>query len=117
MPPKFNLMTIVKDWFGLLAIIIAAVSAVGFSVSTPWPARADVETIQNEVTDLKKQVKSESCLVLKLLYKTYEDDKKQAEKDLIKNPESESAQKARDEAVDAMKDIKDQIRASCKSTE
>jgi len=55
--------------------------------------------------------------VLKLLYKTYEDDKKAAEKDLAKNPESDSAQKAKDDAVEAMKDIKDQIRTSCKVTD
>ena len=112
--PKMDIMTIVKDWFGLIAVLIAAVTAAGFTLSTPWPARAEVEAVQKQVSDLQKQLKNESCLVLKLLYKTYEDDKKTAEKDLEQNPNSVSAKKAKEDAEEAVKDIRDQIRASCK---
>lgn len=111
---KFNLTTIVKDWFGLFAIIIATFTAIGFSVSTPWPARAEVEFIQTNISKLEKQMKDQNCLVLRLLYKTYESDKEIAEKDLEKNPNSISARKAKEEAENSMREIGEQFKAACK---
>ncbi len=47
-----NLVTLVKDWFGLVAVVIGLVSAIGFSVSAPWPAKADIKAFKQAAKEL-----------------------------------------------------------------
>ena len=108
-----GIMTIVKDWFGLIGVLLVAVSAIGFSVSTPWPARADVENIQRQLGTVQDQIKSQNCLVLRLLLKSYEDELDQANAELKKNPDSFAAQKNKAEAETTIADIKAQIKTTC----
>lgn len=108
-----SLMTIVKDWFGLIAVLVGALTFVGFSVSTPWPARADVEKITQDVQSIQSQVKDQNCLVLRLLLKSYEDDLELANKELAENPGSVSARNAKRDAEQTISDIKAQIKSTC----
>ena len=66
-----NLVTLVKDWFGLVAVVIGLVSAIGFSVSAPWPAKADIEVIQQQVIDAQRQIQQQGCLILRVLLRGY----------------------------------------------
>ena len=108
-----GIMTVVKDWFGLFAVLIGVFTAIGFSVSTPWPARADVEKITADVQSIQSQVKDQNCLVLRLLLKSYEDDLDEANKELAENPNSTAAKNAKRDAEQTIADIKAQIKATC----
>ena len=71
---KINWLTIVKDWLGLVAVVIGLVTGIGFSVSAPWPAKADVEAVQRSIEATQKQVEQQQCLILRVLLRGYEDD-------------------------------------------
>lgn len=108
-----GIMTIVKDWFGLFAVLFGALTFIGFSVSTPWPARADVEKITQDVQSIQGQVKDQNCLVLRLLLKSYEDDLQNAEDELETNPTSTAAKTNKREIEQTISDIKAQIKSTC----
>lgn len=108
-----GIMTIVKDWFGLFAVVFGALTFIGFSVSTPWPARADVDKITSDVQSIQSQVKDQNCLVLRLLLKSYEDDLETANDELAENPNSVSAKNAKRDAEQTIADIKAQIKSTC----
>jgi hypothetical protein len=105
-----NIVTIVKDWFGLLAVVIGLVSAIGFSVSTPWPARADVDAIQQQVIDAQRQIQQQGCLILRVLLRGYQEDLDRAEDELRTSPNSPSARRNKVEAETGIADITTQMR-------
>lgn len=107
---KINWLTIVKDWFGLLAVVIGVVSAIGFSVSTPWPARADVESIQQTIKEQQIQIKQQQCLLLRVLLRGYQDDLDRAEDELSKTPGSNSAKRDKIDAETQIASIMSQMR-------
>lgn len=107
---KINWLTIVKDWFGLLAVVIGLVSAIGFSVSTPWPARADVESIQKQIQVQQQQIEQQQCLILRLLLNGYQDDLDEAELELKDNPGSSSARRNKVTAEANIADVMNQLR-------
>ena len=109
---KINWLTIVKDWFGLLAIVIAAMGTIGLSVSTPWPARADVESIQQTVKEQQAQIKQQQCLILRVLLRGYQDDLDRAEDELSHNPASSSAKRDKIDAETQIASIMTQLRQS-----
>lgn len=110
-------VTFVKDWFGLIAVVMAVAAAIGFGVSTPWPARADVEKLEQIVRDTQTELKGLSCLTLKLLLRSYQDDLERANDDLAKNPNSVSAQRAKATAEQNIKDVLAQMRETkCAAT-
>lgn len=105
-----NLVTLVKDWFGLMAVVIGLVSAIGFSVSAPWPAKADIEVIQQQVIDAQKQIQQQGCLILRVLLRGYQEDLDRAEEELRTNPGSNSARRNEVEAETGIADITTQMR-------
>jgi hypothetical protein len=107
---KINWLTIVKDWFGLLAVVIGLVSAVGFSVSAPWPAKADVESQQKQIDAQQKQIDQQQCLILRVLLRGYQDDLDRAEDELKTNPNSTSARRDKTSAEASIADITIQLR-------
>lgn len=109
---KINWMTLVKDWFGLLAVVIGIVSAIGFSVSTPWPAKADVEAIQQVVKEQQEQIKKQQCLILRVLLRGYQDDLDRAEEELAKTPASSSAKRDKVNAETQIASLMTQLRQS-----
>jgi hypothetical protein len=108
-----SIMTIVKDWFGLIAVLVGALTFVGFSVSAPWPARAQVERITADLQNVQTQVKQQNCLVLRVLLKSYESDLETAEQELEDNPNSVTAKNNKRELLQTIADIKEQIKATC----
>lgn len=107
---KINWLSIVKDWFGLLAVVIGVVSAIGFSVSTPWPARADVENVQRQIETQQKQIDQQQCLILRVLLNGYQDDLDDAEEELKESPNSVSARRNKANAEASIADIMNQLR-------
>ena len=107
---KINWVTIIKDWFGLLAVVIAAVSAIGFSVSTPWPARADVESVQRQIQTQQLQIAQQQCLILRVLLHGYQDDLDRAEQELKDHPDLSSARRDKSNAEANIADIMNQLR-------
>lgn len=107
---KINWLAIVKDWFGLLAVVIGLVSAIGFSVSTPWPARADVENVQKQIETQQRQIDQQQCLILRVLLNGYQDDLDDAEEELKQNPNSVSARRNKANAESNIADIMNQLR-------
>ena len=107
---KINWMTIIKDWFGLLAVVIAAISAIGFSVSTPWPARADVESVQRQIQTQQLQIAQQQCLILRVLLHGYQDDLDRAEEELKAHPDLSSARRDKANAEANIADIMNQLR-------
>lgn len=107
---KFNLAAFIKDWFGLIAVVAGVVSAVGFSVSTPWPARADVEQIQKQVELQQQQITQQQCLILRVLLVNYQTQLERAQDDLAKNPESSSAKRDKTDAETQIASVTAQIR-------
>ena len=108
---KINWLGIVKDWFGLFAVLIAAVSAIGFTVSAPWPAKADVEAVQRSIEATQQQVAQQQCLILRVLLRGYQDDLSRAEDDIAHEPTSQSAKRSKAQAEAGIADILAQLRA------
>jgi hypothetical protein len=104
-------LAIVKDWFGLVAVVIAAVSAIGFSVSAPWPAKAEVEAVQRTIEETQKQLAAQQCLILRVLLRGYQDDLQRAEEDIAHDPASNSAKRSKSTAEAGITDILAQLRA------
>ena len=109
---KINWLAIVKDWFGLLAVAITLMGTIGLSVSTPWPARADVESIQETVAQQQIQIKQQQCLILRVLLRGYQDDLDRAEDELTQNPASSSAKRDKIDAETQIASIMTQMRQS-----
>lgn len=107
---KINWLAIIKDWFGLLAVVIGLVSAVGFSVSAPWPAKADVEAQQKQIDQQQKQIDAQQCLILRVLLRGYQDDLDRAEEELKANPDLASARRDKANAEASIADIMVQLR-------
>lgn len=104
-------MTIVKDWFGLAAILIGVVASVGFTVSAPWPAKAEVEAVQRTIEETQRQLAAQQCLILRVLLRGYQDDLGRAEDDIATDPDSTSAKRAKSAAEAGIADVLAQIRA------
>ena len=81
-----------KEWMGTGAMILAAAGAIGFSVSPPWPAKADVDTVQSQIKVLLEQQARTDRLSLTTQRLVLQTQLVEAEKDLRKNPDSYSAQ-------------------------
>lgn len=107
---KINWLSIVKDWFGLLAVVIGIVSAVGFSVSTPWPARAEVERLKDQIEIQQTQIAQQQCLILRVLLHGYQDDLDRAEEELKEHPDLSSARRDKANAEANIADIMNQLR-------
>ena len=107
---KINWLTLIKDWFGLIAVVLGLVSAVGFSVSAPWPARADVDAIQKSVEDMRQQMHDQQCLTLRVLLRSYQDALERAEDDLRKDPNSQSARRAKAESEGQITQLTESLR-------
>lgn len=104
-------LTIVKDWFGLVAVVIGLVSAIGFTVSAPWPAKAEVEAVQRSIEETQKQLAAQQCLILRVLLRGYQDDLSRAEDDIARDPTSASAKRSKSAAEAGIADILAQLRA------
>lgn len=95
----------VKDFAGAGLAVGALAMAIGFSISPPWPARADVEQVQKSIQIIQDQQTKQiahsdeqSCIIYQLLKDRYLKEQADAEGELIKNPASTTLQRARDEA-------------------
>jgi len=108
---KVPWLTIIKDWFGLVAVLIAAVSAVGFTVSAPWPAKAEVEAVQRTIEETQRQLSVQQCLILRVILRGYQEDLGRAEDDIEHDPTSSSAKRAKAAAEAGIADILAQLRA------
>ncbi len=93
-----NWLTFVKDWLGLVGVVVVAISAVGFSVSAPWPARAEMEAVHKELVVTQQQVKEQGCLILMVLLRSYKDDLEKATLELTSSPSSQSAKRQKQDA-------------------
>ena len=109
---KDKLAVLVKDYFGLLAVILGVISAIGFSISTPWPAKADVEAIQRQIETQQRQINQQQCLMYHVLLKGYQNDLAQAEEELAITPTSASARRSKQDAESQIQSITAQMRAS-----
>lgn len=105
----------VKDWFGALAVMIAAVSYIGFSVSVPWAKAEDITAVQQQVIELRRDLNEMSCLTLQVLLRGYQEDRDNADDELRLNQASPSARRAKIEAESRIASIVAQMRDSkCK---
>lgn len=76
-----------------LAISVAAgLAAIGFSVSPPWPAKADVEDVQKTVKQLLVQQQQTDKLSLQTQRLVLQAQLLEAEKELKAHPDSWAAQ-------------------------
>lgn len=107
---KINWLALVKDWFGLLAVVIGLISAIGFSVSTPWPARADVEAVEKGLQEMQRTMHDQQCLTLRVLLRSYQDALERAEEDLRQDVKSLSARRAKADAETQIAQINESLR-------
>lgn len=100
-------VSFVKEWVGAAMLVAAFATAIGFGFTVPWPAKADVETVQAQIkTMLDKQVATDKRqeqtdrLSLKTQRLVLQAQLADAEKELRANPDSWAAQRL----VAALKD-------------
>lgn len=111
---KNTIVTFIKDWFGLIAIVVAAVSGLGFTFSPPWARASDVTAMRQELLDVQKDMKTLNCTTLRVLLKGYRDDLREAEAELSVNPLSSTARRAKADAEAQIATITQQLRELCK---
>ena len=105
-----NATQFVKDWFGLVGVLLAVVAGLGFSFSPPWARAEDMSQLKEGLAETRKMVVDTSCLTLRVLIRNAKEDKDAAEKELAANPASTTALRAKAEAEAQIDDIKEQMR-------
>ena len=108
-----------KDISGIIiafAALYSALTVLGVGFITPWPARAEVQQLQDKITKLEQsidQIKADltkvviqndmqNCTMYRLLRDNYRNDLESAERELRKDP---SASPARKQKADAEENI------------
>lgn len=100
-----------KEWSGAGIVIIGGLYAfltfLGFGFEFPWAARAEIITIQQQLSIQQgqlaqtiKQQQVEDCTLYRILRDGYRKDQSEAEADLSKNPNSEIARRSKQQAAD-----------------
>lgn len=109
-----NVVTFVKDWFGLIGVIIVGVSSLGFSLSPPWATAGEIDALRQEQRELRQGLKNTTCLALRVLLNDAQNDLERAEHELEEAPTSTAAQRAKRLAEDQIEEIEAQLRdAKC----
>jgi len=93
---KTNVSVFLKDYTGPIAIIVGIATTIGFSINTPWPARADVDKLRVQYETLQSEIEAQNCLILRVLLKGYEDDLETLETKLQTDPNNASLKRQRD---------------------
>lgn len=107
-----SIVTFVKDGFGLLAMIVMGVTALGFSFSPPWATAGEIEEIKKEQAEFRRDLRNTTCLTLRVLLNDAQHDLERAEDELGESPASAAAQRAKRLAEAQIADIEEQIRES-----
>lgn len=89
----------------LVISIAAGLAAIGFSVSPPWPAKADVADVQKTVQTLLVQQQKTDRLALQTQRILLQAQLRDAEKELQGNPNSWSAQQLVSQLKDQIAEI------------
>lgn len=94
-----------------LAAVYLALGTLGIGILLPWYARAAGERLESSFQEMQTQLHSTNCVMLRVSRRTAEDDLAKAEADLAKNPGSMSAAAAKENAIESIADLKQQIDA------
>jgi t-SNARE complex subunit (syntaxin) len=108
---KTSVAVFLKDYTGPIAILLGVTTTIGFSINTPWPARAEVEKLQNEYQSLQTQIEAQNCMILRVLLKGYEDDLEAVETKLQTDPANASLKRQRDNDQAQIAAIRQQMTA------
>lgn len=108
---KANVAVFLKDYTGPIAILVGIATTIGFSINTPWPARAEVEALQNKYETMQSQIEAQNCLIMRVLLKGYEDDLEAVETKLQTNPNDASLKRQRDNDQAQITAIRQQMTA------
>lgn len=105
-----NVVTFVKDWFGLVGVIIVAVSSLGFSLSPPWATAGEIDALKQEQQQLRQDLRNTTCLALRVLLNDAKNDLERAEHELEESPASTAAMRAKRLAEAQIEEIEAQLR-------
>lgn len=89
----------------LVISLSAAAAFLGVTISPPWPAKADVESVQKTVQTLLVQQRQTDRLALQTQKLMLQGQLREAEKDLRANPNSWSAQQLVQQLKDQIEEI------------
>lgn len=100
------------------AALFSAMSVLGIGIITPWPARADVETLQQTITKQQQQIDAmiaqsatQTCALYQLLRDQYQEDRDEAQEEYNKT-RSAVALRARDEAAKKIQQMEAKLSAA-----
>lgn len=101
------------DWERIVAItsaiagIVTLITLTGFSIDPPWVAKADVESIEKKIEEntkaireLGERLKEQGDALLILQREYWRGEKAEAEKELLKDPDSRAIRKRIESAQD-----------------
>lgn len=101
-----------------IAALFSAMSVLGIGIITPWPARADVESLQTTITRQQKQIDAilaqsatQTCALYQLLRDQYQEDRDEAQEEYNKT-RSAVALRARDEAAKKVEQMEAKLNAA-----
>lgn len=127
LPPPRNWFHVVKDNLTAAVAIIAALSAFGVTIGTPWPSKADIDELSKQMKALEiktdRQLLDTNTQIKDLLEDQQRINKttlgiqkiflklelEEAKKDLAANPGSRSAKLRVDELQETIRSVESQL--------